>query len=182
LKRLPEERNAYTVLNLGRYVPALVTLLENRLTNTASAIYRETLGVGATEMRVIVLLGVQSNISGNQIGQAIGVDKAAVSRALKSLEALDLITVTAGHGRRRVVILTPAGRKLHDKGVAISLKREERLLADFSNVEREALIDFLKRMLAQMPAVSAVASEVGPHRVRGKKAPAQQAGAVKRQK
>lgn len=170
MKQLAEKRNAQTILDLERYVPALVTLLENKLTNTASIIYRQTFGIGATEMRIIVLLGTQSNVSGNQIGQAIGLDKAAVSRALKSLEALGVIAIAAGHGRRRDVMLTPAGRKVHDKGVAISLRREERLLTDFAPTEREALIGFLNRMLAHMPMVSAVSAEFDAPKPRGGKA------------
>jgi DNA-binding MarR family transcriptional regulator len=169
LKQLAEKRNAHTILDLERYVPALVTLLENKLTNTASIIYRQTFGVGATEMRIIVLLGTQSNVSGNQIGQAIGLDKAAVSRALKSLEVMGLIAIAAGHGRRRDVMLTPAGRKVHDKGVAISLRREERLLTGFTHAEHEALIDLLNRMLAHMPAVSAVTTEFDAPKVGARK-------------
>jgi DNA-binding MarR family transcriptional regulator len=169
LKRFLDTRNAHTILDLQRYVPALVTFLENKLTNTASIIYRETFGIGATEMRIIVLLGTCSSVSGNEIGQAIGLDKAAVSRALKSLEALGLIAVTAGFGRRRDVILTASGRKVHDKGVAISLRREERLLTGFSQPEQKVLVEFLNRMIAQMPAVSAVSTEFATQKVRVKK-------------
>jgi DNA-binding MarR family transcriptional regulator len=148
------------VLDLEQYVPALVTLLENKLTNTASVIYRQTFGIGATEMRIVVLLGSRSKISGNQIGQAIGLDKAAVSRALKSLEAVGLITIEPGYGRRRQMMLTAAGRKVHDRGVIISLRREECLLTNFTRAEHKALVGFLNRMLAQMPAVSAICGEI----------------------
>lgn len=169
MKRLLETRNSHTILDLQRYVPALVTFLENRLTNTASVIYRETLGIGATEMRIIILLGTRSSVSGNEIGQAIGLDKAAVSRALKSLEAQRLVDVTAGFGRRRDVTLTASGRKVHDKGVAISLRREERLLAGFTQAERKSLVEFLNRMIAQMPGVSAVSAEFAVLKSRPKK-------------
>lgn len=158
MQRAVERTPAGKSLDLQRYIPALVSILENKLTNSASSVYRENFGIGATEMRIIVQLGNQSSMSGNQIGQAIALDKAAVSRALKSLEALGLIDICAGHGRRRAVALTRAGETLHARGVAISLLREERLLEGFSAAEREVLIAFLNRMLGNMSLVGAVVS------------------------
>lgn len=148
-------------LDLQSYVPALVTLLANRLTNSGSAIYRQELGVGATEMRVIVILGSQPDISGIRIGTITGLDKAAVSRALRTLEALGLITIKADpeHGRRQSIALTAAGRLLHDRGVVLSLERENRLLESFTSRERKLVISLLNRMLTNMPAVESIASE-----------------------
>ena len=158
MKRAQEPKEAPTSLDLKRYVPALVSQLENKLTMTASAIYLANLGIGATEMRIVVLLGTQSHVSGNKIGLAIGLDKSAVSRALKSLRAHGLIDITKAHGRRRSVVLTRAGRDVHDRGVELSIRREERLLRRFTRAEREALISYLNRMLGNMPLVSALHS------------------------
>lgn len=148
-------------LDLQRYVPALVTLLSNRLTNSGSMIYRSLLGVGASEMRVIVLLAAEPNISGNRIGMVTGLDKAAVSRALKSLESSKLITVSAdpSHHRRQSIALTRLGERLHERGFAISLEREELLLKGLTRQERDLAIDLLNRMLTNLPALEALSEE-----------------------
>lgn len=151
-------------LDLQRYIPALISILENKLTNTASAVYRRHFGIGATEMRIVVQLGGRPRMSGSQIGQAAALDKAAVSRALKSLRSLGLITITAGHGRRTAVALTRTGAALYQKGVALSRLREQYLLAGLSAAERETVIRFLTRMLDNMPLVSAAGEETQPAR------------------
>jgi DNA-binding MarR family transcriptional regulator len=157
----PDSKNARSrkALDLQRYVPALVTLLSTRLTNSGSTIYRKRLGIGATEMRVIVILAAERNISGNRIGAMTGTDKALVSRALKSLEALKLITVSADptHGRRQSIALTRAGERVHEQGLAISLQREDLLLKGFSRQERELAVELLNRMVVNLPALETLA-------------------------
>jgi DNA-binding MarR family transcriptional regulator len=156
-KRASEE----AVLNLERYVPALITILANRLTMSGSTVYRQLLGVGATEMRVIVIVAAQPNISGIRIGKITGLDKAAVSRALKSLESLGLIKVTAdtSHVRRQSISLTRLGRLLHTDGMVISLERERRLLKGFGRQQHSELIRLLNLMIANLGEVAALATE-----------------------
>lgn len=157
------ERSRKT-LDLQRYVPALVTIVSNRLTNSASMIYRRRLGVGATEMRVIVILAAERNISGHRIVTITGLDKAAVSRALRSLEAMKLISigVDPSHGRRQSIALTRAGERLHAQGFAISLEREDLLLKGFSRQERELAISVLNRMLTNLPLLEALSERESP--------------------
>lgn len=151
-------------LDLQRYIPALVTVLSNRLTNSASATYRRVLGVGATEMRVIVILASKPKISGIRIGAITGLDRAAVSRALKSLESLKLITVSAdpSHGRRQSITLTRLGERLHERGLAISLEREDLLLKGLSRQERQLAIDLLHRMIVNLPALDDLTETLSP--------------------
>jgi DNA-binding MarR family transcriptional regulator len=160
-----------TGLDLQRYVPALISVLENKLTNTASAVYRRHFGIGATEMRIVVQLGQRARMSGSQIGQAAALDKAAVSRALKSLRSLGLITVTAASGRTKAISLTRSGEALYEKGVTISRLREQYLLAGLSAAERELAVRLLTRMLDNMPLVSGATMESHPA-MSGRLAPA----------
>jgi DNA-binding MarR family transcriptional regulator len=127
-------------------------------------IYRRRLGVGATEMRVIVILAAERNISGHRIVTITGLDKAAVSRALRSLEAMKLISigVDPSHGRRQSIALTRAGERLHAQGFAISLEREDLLLKGFSRQERELAISVLNRMLTNLPLLEALSERESP--------------------
>ncbi|WLH38257.1 MarR family transcriptional regulator [Pseudomonas sp. FP2196] len=145
-------------LNLDRYVPALLTFLTNKMASGASACYRKHFGIGIVEWRVLAMLAVEDHISANRVVQAIGLDKGAVSRALKSLEHDGYVSteIDAGDARRYTVSLTSAGRKVHDEVLVTALERERLLLATLSNDEIEMLIDFLHRMSDQLDEVNAV--------------------------
>ena len=145
-------------LNLDHYVPALLTSLTNKMASGASACYRKHFGIGIVEWRVLAMLAVEDQISANRVVQVIGLDKSAVSRALKLLEQDGYVSteVDVGDARRYTVSLTGAGRELHDKVLMVALERERLLLATLSNDEIETLVSFLHRMSAQLDAVNAV--------------------------
>ncbi len=139
------------VLDLDRYVPGLLTWLANKLSRGASAVYRRHFDVGINDWRVIAQLAVEPRISAARICLVVGLDKAVVSRSLAGLEARGL--VAGGDAKRRRVVLTPAGRALHDRLILVALERERRLLACLTAAERETLIDLLGRLHERLPAV-----------------------------
>ena len=149
-------------LNLDHYVPALLTFLTNKMASGASACYRKHFGIGIVEWRVLALLAVEDHISANRMVQVIGLDKSAVSRALKLLEHDGYVSteIDAEDARRYTVSLTPVGRKLHDQVLVTALERERLLLATLKDDEVEMLIGFLHRMSAQLDAVNAVEPDV----------------------
>ena len=73
------------VLDLERYVPALLVFLANKLTSGASTILRRHFGVGTTEWRIMAMLAVEPWIAAGRVCKVIGFDKAAVSRTLVCL-------------------------------------------------------------------------------------------------
>lgn len=161
LPRLPElparEPAAQgTVIDLGRNVPALLTHIANKLSASAALTYKTALDVSLIEWRILVQLAIEPHLSGNRICAIVGLDKASVSRAVTSLEARGLITVAAADGRRNDLALTPAGRRLHDRGMPLAREREERLLSDLTAAERETLIDLLRRTHARLDHVAAM--------------------------
>jgi DNA-binding MarR family transcriptional regulator len=93
-----------------------------------------------------VLAGMP-NISANQITNAIGLDKGAVSRALHELEKRSLIAseLDPKDNRSRIVRLSKAGDALHDRGIVAALAREQRLLSTLSPHELETLIVCLRK-------------------------------------
>ena len=149
-------------LNLDQYVPALLTSLTNKMASGASACYRKHFGIGIVEWRVLAMLAVEDKISANRVVQVIGLDKSAVSRALKLLELEGHVStqVDVEDARRYTVSLTPSGRKLHDQVLVTALERERLLLANLEKAEIETLIGFLHRMSAQLDAVNAVEPDV----------------------
>jgi DNA-binding MarR family transcriptional regulator len=145
------------VLDLERYVPALLVFLANKLTSGASAILRRHFGIGTTEWRIMAMLAVEPWIAAGRVCKVIGFDKAAVSRTLATLQAKRLIRTRSHHsdGRSSVYALSDRGWRLHGRILELSLERERRLLDDLSAAEREALIGLLNRLHRRLPAMNA---------------------------
>lgn len=151
------------VLDLERYVPALLTFLANKLTATASARYRREFGVGIIDWRVMSLLAIEPGIPASRICKVIGLDKAPVSRSIAVLAGQGLAVVKAddGDARRRLVTLSREGRALHDRILAVALERERRLLSCLDPAEADALIGLLNRLHGNLDAVARPAPTAG---------------------
>lgn len=145
-----------TQLNLGRYVPAIINLLANKLATGASQCYRKHFGIGVVEWRLLAMLKVEDNITANRMCQAIGLDKSAVSRSLQLLEKAGYVSsqVDSQDARRNTVSLSAEGLALHDRVLKVALERERRLLGDLSTEEVDVLINLLGRLQAQVAHVN----------------------------
>jgi DNA-binding MarR family transcriptional regulator len=145
------------VINHGRYVPALINFLGNKLAAGASRTYRREFGVGVTEWRILSLLAVENPCTAQKVCQFFDLDKGLVSRTTKLLVDNGSVTVTEQAGdAKRVIALTKAGRALHDRIIELAFDRERMLLDCLDDKEVDVLIDLLRRLLAQTPAVNAV--------------------------
>jgi DNA-binding MarR family transcriptional regulator len=145
------------VINHGRYVPALINFLGNKLAAGASNSYRREFGVGVTEWRILSKLAGEDACTAQEICQYFDLDKGLVSRTIKSLVNNGSVTVTdPAADNRRAIMLTKAGRALHDRIIELALDREDALLSCLDPKEVDTLIDILRRLLAQTPTVNAV--------------------------
>ena len=150
-----EDRRSERAIDMGAFIPSALTDLAQKITATASASYRPRFGVGITDWRIMALLASEPWIAPVQICESTGLDKAAVSRALRDLAAKGFVeTRGGGGGRRRVpVALTAKGLAVHDRMVGVALMRQEHLLADFSGEERALLREFLGRMRRRVETI-----------------------------
>jgi len=162
-ERPDDGRSSAHALNLDNYVPAYLTLLAGKISNSASAAYRPKFGVGITDWRIMALLAAEPWISAGRVCDVIGLDKAAVSRSVRAMKSIGIVDVRwAGDDKhRQVIALTRKGLMLHDRMVKLSLERERRLLKSFSAAERKTLIDFLSRMRAQVVDANATGKRRG---------------------
>jgi DNA-binding MarR family transcriptional regulator len=135
-------------LNLDNYIPAQINFLASKISASASAVYLPKFGIGITAWRIMAQLAHEAWVGASHICQVTGMDKGAVSRSLRELEARQLIEIRADalHGRRQLIALTGKGVALHDTMVHIAVAREHYLLQDFSDSEVEQLLNFLRRM------------------------------------
>lgn len=133
----------------GTKISARLGALSVRMVATASATYAR-LGLGSVEARVLLALGSGSQTS-SQIGKLIGVDRAAVCRAVSSLLERDLVLKL--EGRARSVRLTADGGALLEDINQVRAERERRLLDGFSDQETADLLSFLGRLMLNAPAL-----------------------------
>jgi DNA-binding MarR family transcriptional regulator len=143
-------------LDLNRYVPAFVTFIGNKLSNSATVFYQRNFGVNVTEWRIMSLLAIEPGIPASRICHVIGFDKGPVSRTLAALQKRGLVAIRTApdDGRSHAISLTARGRTIHDRVIVAALDRERRLLSCLDKDEREALIDLLRRIHENLGAVT----------------------------
>jgi DNA-binding MarR family transcriptional regulator len=143
-------------LDLNRYVPAFITFIANKLSNSATAFYQREFGVNVTEWRIMSLLAIEPGIPASRICHVIGFDKGPVSRTLAGLEKRGLVAIRTdpNDGRSHSISLTTKGRTTHDRVIAAALERERRLLSCLSKDEQEVLINLLRRLHENLGAVT----------------------------
>lgn len=154
------------VVDLDRYVPAVLTWVSNKLSRGASQHYLQVFDVGIETWRCLVLLAIEGRITAQRVSKVIGMDKATVSRCFKSMQASGLIAMSldASDGRLRLATLTKKGRDLHDQILGVALERERALLSVLNAQERDTLLGLLKRLHENLPAVeTATARYVDEH-------------------
>jgi DNA-binding MarR family transcriptional regulator len=143
-------------LDLERYVPAFITFIANKLSNSATGFYQRNFGVNVTEWRIMALLAIEPGIPASRICHVIGFDKGPVSRTLAALQKRGLIAIRTdpNDGRSHSISLTARGRATHDKVIVAALERERRLLSCLDQDEREVLVDLLRRLHENLGAVT----------------------------
>lgn len=146
---------ARAVVDLERYAPAFFTWIANKLSGGASTAYLSVFNVGIETWRLLVLLAIEKSLTAQEISRTIGMDKASVSRAFKSMQTRGLITIGLddADGRLRVATITPKGRALHDEILELAMERERAFLSVLNDKERETLIGLLRRLHDNLPAV-----------------------------
>jgi DNA-binding MarR family transcriptional regulator len=138
-----------------------VNWLSSKLVSTATATYGE-LGLGYLNARIVLALGRRPQITAARLSEVIGVDPAAVSRALRELKARNL--VDEAKGPVRSLALTAPGQALRAQVETISDARERLMLKGFTEAEADKMFQFLERMLGHMDEVAALAEELTPNR------------------
>jgi len=145
--------DGHRAANFSEYTPALIGMIYNRLSASASGLYRSRFGVGISEWRVVGLLAAQPGLAAWRVSEITGMDKAAVSRAVASLDAAGLLDhdVLETDGRRKTWRLSARGHRLHEQILDLALAREKILMSGISRREIEKFNAIARRMLANLP-------------------------------
>lgn len=110
------------------------------------------------------MLAVEPNITARRIGDVIGFDKAAVSRALKGLKERELVKYQDANENRRqqLVTLTKNGQALHDEIIQVALAREQALLYGFTKEETMFFISLLHKLHGNIGRANAIDADSKP--------------------
>lgn len=143
-------------LNLDSYVPGLLLWLSNKVSSSASALYHERFGISVTEWRVLAYFKIHPWSTASKACELMGLDKAAVSRAIASLLERGVLDSRPQGLRKIEYRVTPEGGKLHNAVYRLAMAREQALLKGIDEHERDLLIALLKRMLDNLGDVQDV--------------------------
>jgi DNA-binding MarR family transcriptional regulator len=148
---------AAPTLDFTRTPTVLLTFAGNRFTRSATKDYLEKFGIGVMDWRVLVMLTREPGSSVSHAAQTMGIDKAAVSRALQRMEKAGLVTseTLLKDDRRKDWTLTPTGHDLHARILERALERQRHLLKGFDPSEVEAFTGYLRRFLKNLETLNA---------------------------
>ena len=137
---------------LADFLPYQLSVASNAVSR-AVAIgtgYESRFGLTAAEWRVLAAVTAAGAPTQVELGNATGMDKMTISRAVAALSTRRLIDRVQDTADRRTLRLSPTaeGRRIHDIVAPQALDVESRLLAALTPAEAEAL----RRALAQLHA------------------------------
>jgi DNA-binding MarR family transcriptional regulator len=152
--KLATSRGIEAIPYQGR-VAYLLGAIANLIDAGGSRLFRRAFGIGLGEVRLVYVIGYEGPLTARQASQIIGVDKGAMSRTVAALVRRGFLQVTidAGDARQRVIQFTPAGKKLHQRVMALALERERQMYAIFSDDELATLSALLMRFRTHIPTI-----------------------------
>lgn len=140
-------------LDLDQYFPGLLLWLSNKVSSSASNLYRDRFQIGVTDWRMLSYFVIYPWSTASKAAELMGLDKASISRSIAFLLQNDWL-VSRPLGLRKIEYkVTSRGLKLHNAIFKVAMAREKALLDGFSNAEKELLIEMMHRMLNNLVKV-----------------------------
>lgn len=133
---------------LDRRVSYRISRLHGRLNAQAARILSASAGISLSQWRILVMIDATGEISASEIVRRTKIDKAMVSRAIKSLGEAGLVQVIVSDTDQRLhkVRMTDAGRDRFMRALPGMLGRQQRLIAGLSEAEEETLFALLGKL------------------------------------
>ncbi|MEM1375290.1 MAG: MarR family winged helix-turn-helix transcriptional regulator [Pseudomonadota bacterium] len=133
---------------LDRRVSYRISRLHGRLNAQAARILSATAGISLSQWRILVMIDAEAEISASEIVRMTKIDKAMVSRAIKSLSEDGLVKVVVSKADQRLhnVRMTPAGRERFMRAFPHMLDRQNSLVDRLAEGEAETLFRLLGKI------------------------------------
>jgi DNA-binding MarR family transcriptional regulator len=145
-----------TGLNRENYLAGYLVRLANAMSRGGSRTYLKLFGVGVVEWRILSMLALEPGLMAQQLANGLEMDKAPVSRSVRTLEELEMITVIPHpqKSRIRLLTLTSKGAELHNRILSLALEREARVLKGLKPSEVACLFAILRKLTANLEDLS----------------------------
>lgn len=142
---------------IADFLPYLLSVTSNAVSDRIAQQYRARFGLKIPEWRVMAVLGDAGALTQRDLAGATRMDKVAVNRACKELEGRGLAARSPNDrdGRSHHLKLTEAGRAIHGEIMPLALALETRLLASWSEAERDQFKGLLARLREQVGELEA---------------------------
>lgn len=126
-------------LRLDQFLPYQLSIASNAVSDRIAEVYREQFGLKIPEWRVMAVLGDKGALTQRELTDATVMDKVAVNRACKALEARELLVrePNRADGRSHHLELTEAGKAMHGRIMPLARQMEQRLFGALGDAERE---------------------------------------------
>ena len=149
------------VLDTERSVVVLLATIANQIGASGSITYQTRHGLSSAEWRIFALVAARPHVCGMELAQFLSIDKASVSRTIRTLGDRDLIHVERSELNRnqQALTLTARGRRLHAEAIETAFERERCLLSVLSEEERSVLAGLLRRIGDQVPSLFKLADQ-----------------------
>lgn len=133
-------------------MPFLLSRVARMLSIGASRTFQTHFGIGVREWRVIAILGDQGPANAGEMVGPAAFDKATVSRAINTLEALGFVErlPDQSDGRKHLVRLTESGVALHDRIVPLAKMRAKVLESALTAQERNQFFVIVEKLRHQI--------------------------------
>jgi DNA-binding MarR family transcriptional regulator len=118
------------------------------------AAYPETVGLSMSDGRSLITIGAFEPLSVTDLAAQAHLDKGQASRAAQALVEQGLVHKEehARDGRGVVLALTPAGRRLFRRTMALAARRNDEIFGCLSAAERATFSRLLDRLIAHARA------------------------------
>ena len=132
-------------LRLADFLPYQLSIASNAVSNRIAELYRSEFGLKIPEWRVMAVLGDRGALTQRQLAEATVMDKVAVNRACKALEARGLVERAPNRhdGRSHHLTLTPEGQTIHGRIMPLAREMERRLFGSWPAADRAAFARLL---------------------------------------
>jgi len=140
-----------TQTRLADFLPYLLSVTSNVVSDRIADEYRARFGLKIPEWRVMAVLGDSGPRTQRELVGSTQMDKVAVNRACRGLEDRGLIARSPNDrdGRSHHLELTAPGKAVHGEIMPLALDMERQIFATFSPSEYATFKALLARVSAQ---------------------------------
>lgn len=135
-------------LNLSRFLPYLLSITSNAVSDRIAREYQTRFGLKIPEWRVLAMLGQGKPMTQRELVTATVMDKVTVSRATAALVERRLVERSPSRhdGRSHHLALTQEGVSLYEMIAPAALAMEQQILAGLNEQERGQLTSILAKL------------------------------------